>query len=181
MVCFTKLTPRTPPSVIHGWKATDLLYEMKERKNYLLNPVSRQNFADALAENHNLKLEVCHIKFPAYKDHRDFLRVWRFNNMFVHLFEFDPDVDFENFWKILSGQLWEFGRILSVLETIDGWNTRIIWITLHQRCSCCDRVFTFVFFWAKHEHSGHDALRRGDQKRLLPGRFGVGYPHMASI
>ena len=59
MVCFTKLTPRTPPSVIHGWKATDLLYEMEERKNYLLNPVSRQNFADALAENHNLKLEVC--------------------------------------------------------------------------------------------------------------------------
>ena len=25
----------------------------------MLNPVSRQNFADALAENHNLKLEVC--------------------------------------------------------------------------------------------------------------------------
>ena len=62
MVCFTKLTPRTPPSVIHGWKATDLLYEMVKRKNYLLNPISRQNFADALAENHNLKLEVCHTK-----------------------------------------------------------------------------------------------------------------------
>ena len=59
MVCFTKLTPWTPPSVIHGWKATDLLYEMVKRKNYLLNPISRQNFADALAENHNLKLEVC--------------------------------------------------------------------------------------------------------------------------
>ena len=26
----------------------------------MLNPISRQNFADALAENHNLKLEVCH-------------------------------------------------------------------------------------------------------------------------
>ena len=61
MVCFTKLTPWTPPSVIHGWKAMDLLYEMVKRKNYLLNPISRQNFADALAENHNLKLEVCHM------------------------------------------------------------------------------------------------------------------------
>ena len=71
MVCFTKLTPRTPPSVIHGWKATDLLSQMVKRKNYLLNPVSRQNFANALAENHNLKLEVClkqtnaiELKFP---------------------------------------------------------------------------------------------------------------------
>ena len=62
MVCFTKLTPRTPPSVIHGWKATDLLSQMVKRKNYLLNPISRQNFANALAENHNLKLEVCHIR-----------------------------------------------------------------------------------------------------------------------
>ena len=61
MVCFTKLTPRTPPSVIHGWKATDLLSQMVKRKNYLLNPISRQNFANALAENHNLKLEVCHM------------------------------------------------------------------------------------------------------------------------
>ena len=60
MVCFTKLTPRTPPSVIHGWKATDLLYEMVRRKNYWRNPISRQNFANALAVNHNLKLEVCH-------------------------------------------------------------------------------------------------------------------------
>ena len=60
MVCFTKLTPRTPPSVIHGWKATDLLSQMVKRKNYLLNPISRQNFANALAVNHNLKLEVCH-------------------------------------------------------------------------------------------------------------------------
>ena len=63
MVCFTKLTPRTPPSVIHGWKATDLLYEMVRRKNYWQNPISRQNFANALAENHNLKLEVCHITY----------------------------------------------------------------------------------------------------------------------
>ena len=59
MVCFTKLTPRTPPSVIHGWKATDLLFQMVKRKNYCRNPISRQNFANALAENPNLKLEVC--------------------------------------------------------------------------------------------------------------------------
>ena len=59
MVCFTKLTPRTPPSVKHGWKATDLLSQMVKRKNYLLNPISPQNFANAFAVNHNLKLEVC--------------------------------------------------------------------------------------------------------------------------
>ena len=35
---------------------------MVRRKNYLLNPVSRQNFANALAENHNLKLEVCRMQ-----------------------------------------------------------------------------------------------------------------------
>ena len=28
----------------------------------MLNHISRQNFANALAENHNLKLEVCHQK-----------------------------------------------------------------------------------------------------------------------
>ena len=32
---------------------------MVKRKNYLLNPISRQNFANAFAVNHNLKLEVC--------------------------------------------------------------------------------------------------------------------------
>ena len=62
-IYFTNLTPRTPPSVIHGWKATDLLYEMVRRKNYWRNPISRQNFANALAENHNLKLEVCLMLF----------------------------------------------------------------------------------------------------------------------
>ena len=33
---------------------------MVKSKNYLLNPISRQNFANAFAVNHNLKLEVCH-------------------------------------------------------------------------------------------------------------------------
>ena len=58
---FHRIDPTTPPSVKHGWKATDLLYEMVRRKNYWRNPISRQNFANALAENHNLKLEVCHM------------------------------------------------------------------------------------------------------------------------
>ena len=64
---FHQNDPMNPPSVIHGWKATDLLSQMVKRKNYLLNPISRQNFADALAENHNLKLEVCHMNANASK------------------------------------------------------------------------------------------------------------------
>ena len=43
---FTNLTPRTPPSVIHGWKATDLLFMMVKRKNYFFHPVNRQIFDD---------------------------------------------------------------------------------------------------------------------------------------
>ena len=53
-------TQWTPPSVIHGWKATDLLFLMVKRKKYFLNPISRQNFAYAFAETPNLNLEVCH-------------------------------------------------------------------------------------------------------------------------
>ena len=51
-------TQWTPPSVIHGWKATDLLFLMVQRKKYFLNPISRQNFAYAFAETPNLNLEV---------------------------------------------------------------------------------------------------------------------------
>ena len=51
-------TQWTPPSVIHGWKATDLLFLMVKRKKYFLNPISRQNFAYAFAETPNLNLEV---------------------------------------------------------------------------------------------------------------------------
>ena len=51
------MTQGTPPSVIHGWKATDLCYAMVKTKNYFLNPISRQNFAYAFAVTHNL--EVC--------------------------------------------------------------------------------------------------------------------------
>ena len=47
MVCFTKLTPRTPPSVIHGWKATDLLFQMVKTKRKKNHPVKRQIFDDA--------------------------------------------------------------------------------------------------------------------------------------
>ena len=53
-----KLSQETPPSVIHGWKATDLLLMMVKRKIYFRNPISRQNFANAFAETPNLNLEV---------------------------------------------------------------------------------------------------------------------------
>ena len=62
-ILFHQIDPTNPPlCVTHGWKATDLLYELVKGKNYLLNPISRQNFADAFAVNHNLKLEVHHNK-----------------------------------------------------------------------------------------------------------------------
>ena len=51
-------TQWTPPSVIHGWKATDLIFLIVKRKKYFLNPISRQNFANAFAETPNLNLEV---------------------------------------------------------------------------------------------------------------------------
>ena len=66
-ILFHQIDPTSPHSLIHGWKATDLLYEMVKRKNYLLSPISRQNFANALAVNHNLKLEVCLIAFEQSK------------------------------------------------------------------------------------------------------------------
>ena len=44
---------------------------MVKRKNYLLNPISRQNFADALAENHNLKLEVCRMPYYVKKSEEE--------------------------------------------------------------------------------------------------------------
>ena len=47
MFCFINLTPQTPPSVIHGWKATDLLYEMVKTKKIFFHPVKRQIFGDA--------------------------------------------------------------------------------------------------------------------------------------
>ena len=36
----------------------DLLFLMVKRKKYFLNPISRQNFANAFAETPNLNLEV---------------------------------------------------------------------------------------------------------------------------
>ena len=50
MFCFINLTPQTPPSVIHGWKATDLLYDMVKTKKYFFHPVRRQIFGDALKQ-----------------------------------------------------------------------------------------------------------------------------------
>ena len=55
-------TQWTPPSVIHGWKATDLLFLVVKWNKYFLNPISRQNFANAFAETPNLNLEVRLIK-----------------------------------------------------------------------------------------------------------------------
>ena len=52
------LTQGTAPSVIHGWKATDLLFLMVKRRNDFLNPISPKNFAEAFAETNNLDLEV---------------------------------------------------------------------------------------------------------------------------
>ena len=58
-ILFNQFDPTNPPSVIHGWKATDLLFQMVKRKNYFLNPIiRRQNFVSAFAVTHNLKLEV---------------------------------------------------------------------------------------------------------------------------
>ena len=59
-----KSNQETPPSVIHGWKATDLLLMMVKRKIYFPNPISRQNFANAFAETPNLNLEVRHMHIP---------------------------------------------------------------------------------------------------------------------
>ena len=56
-------TQWTPPSVIHGWKATGLLFMMVKRKKYFQHPISRQNFANAFAETPNLNLEVRRMSF----------------------------------------------------------------------------------------------------------------------
>ena len=34
---------------------------MVKTKNYFLNPISRQNFANTFAVTHNLNLELCHM------------------------------------------------------------------------------------------------------------------------
>ena len=67
-------TQWTPPSVIHGWKATDLLFLVVKRKKYFLNPISRQNFANAFAETPNLNLEVCHIQFLQFLQSQRYLQ-----------------------------------------------------------------------------------------------------------
>ena len=36
------LTQGTPPSVLHGWKDTDLLFQMVKMRNGFLNPVGDQ-------------------------------------------------------------------------------------------------------------------------------------------
>ena len=58
-----KLNQETPLSVIHGWKATDLLFMMVKRKKYFFHPVKRQIFGDASGKTSALILTVCHIRY----------------------------------------------------------------------------------------------------------------------
>ena len=55
-----KSNQETPPSVIHGWKATDLPFMMVKRKKYFFHPVKRQIFGDASGKTSALILTVCH-------------------------------------------------------------------------------------------------------------------------
>ena len=75
MFRFINLTPQTPPSVIHGWKATDLLYEMVKTEKYFFGPVKRQIFGDALKQTFYMisKLVLC-TKAP--RRFPPFLRRW---------------------------------------------------------------------------------------------------------
>ena len=54
-----KLNQETPPSVIHGWKATDLPFMMVKRKKYFFHPVKRQIFGDASGKTSAPILTVC--------------------------------------------------------------------------------------------------------------------------
>ena len=49
----------TLPSVIHGWKATDLPFMMVKRKKYFFHPVKRQIFGDTSGKTSALILTVC--------------------------------------------------------------------------------------------------------------------------
>jgi len=77
-----KLNQETPPSVIHGWKATDLPFMMVKRKKYFFHPVKRQIFGDASGKTSAPILTVCHtlkceaiifkfdvIKFPSHPNY----------------------------------------------------------------------------------------------------------------
>ena len=75
IIVLTHFDPMTPPSVIHGWKATDLLFLMVKWRNDFLNPISRQNFANALTETPNLNLEVRHNYFNT-----DIFAIYQFLN-----------------------------------------------------------------------------------------------------
>ena len=57
-----KSNQETPPSVIHGWKATDLPFMMVKRKKYFFHPVKRQIFGDASGQTSALILTVCLIQ-----------------------------------------------------------------------------------------------------------------------
>ena len=73
MFCFINLTPQTPPSVIHGWKATDLLYEMVKTKKIFLHPVKRQIFGDAPKQTFYMISKLVVAKFDFFGDLRCFV------------------------------------------------------------------------------------------------------------
>ena len=74
MFCFINLTPQTPPSVIHGWKATDLLYEMVKTKKIFFHPVKRQIFDDAPKQTFYMISKL--VVFGRYSSQRLLISEW---------------------------------------------------------------------------------------------------------
>ena len=50
-----------PPYDIHGWKATDLSFDLAPSDQNLKHPTSRQNFGDGPGQTPKLILTLCHI------------------------------------------------------------------------------------------------------------------------
>ena len=53
-------TTYTPPLAIHGWKATDLSFNLAPSYRDLKDPTSRQNFEDTPGQIPKLILTLCH-------------------------------------------------------------------------------------------------------------------------
>ena len=54
------LTIFTPPYDIHGWKATDLSFDLAPSDHNFMHPTSRQNFGDGPGQTPKLILTLCH-------------------------------------------------------------------------------------------------------------------------
>ena len=52
-----------PPYDIHGWKATDLSFDLAPSDQNFMHPTSRQNFGDGPGQTPKLILTLCR-KFP---------------------------------------------------------------------------------------------------------------------